>query len=182
MGNDLGGSVAPLAEAMARISPPLGLLLGAGAAISMLGWTSSDALSSPRLLFALSRDGFLPEPLGRLHPRTHAPYVASFVHAAIAAGLAVTGSFASLAILSTLFCVVIYVLGAAAAVKLRAEDVAMAGPPVRIPALNLVALAGCAAMVWVAAQSTAVEAIGIAIFVSAATLLYALRRRRNRAD
>ena len=182
LGNDLGGSVAPLAEAMARISPPLGLLLGAGAAISMLGWTSSDALSSPRLLFALARDGFLPKPVGWLHPRTHTPYVASFVHAAIAAGLAVTGSFASLAILSTLFCVLIYLLGAAAAVKLRIEDVAVAGPPVRIPALNLIALAGCAAMVWVAAQSTAAEAIAIAAFVAGASLLYRLRRTRNRSD
>lgn len=177
LGDALGTSVAPLAEAMARISTPLGLVLGAGAAISMLGWTASDALSSPRQLFALARDGFLPEALGRLHPRNHTPYVASITHAAIAAGLAVTGNFTSLAVLGTLFCVLIYLIGCAAAVKLRRDDTAFAGPPVRIPALGALAVTGSAAMLWIAAQSTAAEALGIAVFIGAASLLYWFRRK-----
>ena len=177
LGNALGTSVAPLADAGARISPLLGTILGAGAAISLLGWTASEALSSPRMVFALSRDGFLPRVLGRTHSRTHAPWVANITHAALAAGLAVSGSFAALAIVSTLICILIYLLGAAAAVKLRAENVAVAGPPVRIPALPAIALVGAAAMIWVACQSTRQEAIGITIFIAVASLLYRFRRR-----
>lgn len=177
LGDALGGSVAPLAEAMAVISSPLGLLLGAGAAISMLGWTASDALSSPRLLFAMARDGFLPAPLGRLHPTRHTPYIASLAHAAIAAGLAVTGSFTALAILATLFAVLIYIIGAAAVVKLRIEDISLSGAPVRIPGLYLLALLGTGAMVWVGAQSTREEAIGIVIFIAVISVAYRFRRR-----
>jgi APA family basic amino acid/polyamine antiporter len=177
LGNALGTSTAPLAEAMARVSPTLGLVLGAGAVISMLGWTASDALSSPRQLFALSRGGFLPEPLGRLHARNHTPWVASLVHAAVAAGLAITGSFNSLAVLATLFSVMVYVIGSAAALQLRRADIATAGPPVRIPALPLLAGLGIAAMLWVAAQSTREEAIGITIFIAVVTVLYQFRRR-----
>jgi amino acid transporter len=177
LGNALGGSTAPLAEAMARVSPTLGLVLGAGAVISMLGWTASDALSSPRQLFALSRGGFLPEPLGRLHAQNHTPWIASLVHAAVAAGLAITGSFNSLAVLATLFSVMVYVIGSAAALKLRRADIATAGPPVRIPALPLLAGLGIAAMLWVAAQSTREEAIGITIFIAVVTVLYQFRRR-----
>jgi amino acid transporter len=177
LGDALGTSTAPLAEAMAQISPTLGLVLGAGAVISMLGWTASDALSSPRQLFALSRGGFLPEPLGRLHARNHTPWIASLVHAAVAAGLAITGSFNSLAVLATLFSVMVYVIGSAAALQLRRADIATAGPPVRIPALPLLAGLGIAAMLWVAAQSTREEAIGITIFIAVVTVLYQFRRR-----
>ncbi|GGE12085.1 amino acid transporter [Polymorphobacter glacialis] len=176
LGDALGASPAPLAEAAARLSPLLGIILGAGAAISMLGWNASDSLSSPRMLFAMSRDGILPTALGRTHRRTHAPWIASLVHAAIAATIAVSGTFTSLAILATLFCVLIYFLGSAAALKLRRDNIAHAGPPVRIPALLPVALAGNAAMLWVAFQSTAPEAIGIALFIAAASLLYWARR------
>lgn len=177
LGNALGSSTAPLAEAMARVSPTLGVVLGAGAVISMLGWTASDALSSPRQLFALSRGGFLPEPLGRLHTSNRTPWVASLTHAAVAAGLAITGSFNSLAVLATLFSVMVYVIGSAAALKLRHADIATAGPPVRIPALPLLAGIGIAAMLWVAAQSTREEAIGISIFIAVVTVLYRFRRR-----
>jgi amino acid transporter len=177
LGDALGGSVAPLADAMAQISPPLGLVLGAGAVISMLGWTAADALSSPRQLFALARSGFLPAIVGRLHSRNNTPWVASLCHAAIAAGLAISGSFASLAVLATLFAVIVYVIGSVAAVKLRRENVATAGPPVRIPGLPLLAVLGSAAMLWVAAQSTREEAIGIVLSTMVASLLYRFRRR-----
>ncbi len=180
LGDALGASVAPLADAGARIAPLLGLILGAGAAISLLGWTASEALSSPRMLFALSRDGFLPQALGRVHSRTHAPWVANITHALVAAGLAVSGSFASLAIISTLVVLLIYLLGSAAAVKLRVQDVAHAGPPVRIPGLPAIALIGAAAMIWVGFQSTRAEAIGIAVFVIAVSLLYYFRRQKAR--
>lgn len=178
LGSALSGSVAPLADGIATVAPPLRLVLLAGAVISMAGWTASDALSSPRMLFAMARNGFLPASIGRLHRRNATPWVASLVHAAIAAALAVSGSFAGLAIVATLIVIVIYVVGSAAAVVLRRRDIALAGAPVRIPGLSGVALAGSAAMLWVGLQSTRAEAVGIAALIGITTLVYLLRRQK----
>ena len=130
----------------------------------MLGYTAGDSIGSPRMLFAMARDGFLPRALGRVHPRSHSPWVASFTHAALCAVLAVSGSFTALAIVATLACVMVYFIGCAAALRLRARDVAIAGTPVRIPGLTLLAAVGIGSMLWVTAQSTGAEAIGIAVF------------------
>ena len=61
LGFSLGHSTVPLADAVARISPVLRLLMLAGAALSMFGWMSSDILASPRILFSSARDGFCRE-------------------------------------------------------------------------------------------------------------------------
>lgn len=178
LGAALPGSVAPLADGIGAVAPALRLVLVAGAVISMAGWTASDALSSPRMLFAMARDGFLPVACGRVHPRTATPWVASIVHAAIAAALAASGSFAGLAVVATLIVIIVYVLGCAASLVLRRRNVALAGIPVRIPALTAFAVTGSAAMLWVGAQSTAEEAIAIAVLIGATTLVYLARRQR----
>ena len=95
------GATVPLADAMARISPALSVLMLVGAALSMLGWMGSDLLGTPRILFAFARDGRLPRVLGRVHPHTRAPHVAIVVYAVLAIGVSLTGSFAELAVLST---------------------------------------------------------------------------------
>lgn len=182
LGPALGTSVAPLADGMAQVSPVLQFVLAAGAAISMLGWTASDALSSPRILFALGRDGFLPQALGWLHPRNATPWVASLAHATVAAGLAISGSFAALAMFSALIAIVVYIVGCIATMKLRRDGVALAGTPVRIPALPVFAVAGSAAMLWVASQSTQSELWGIAAMITVTTVIYWLRRQKALAS
>lgn len=176
LGPALAGAVAPLPQAMALVSAPLGAIVAAGAVVSMLGYTAGDSIGSPRMLFAMARDGFLPRRLGTVHPRTHTPWVASFTHAALCAGLALSGSFTALAIVATLACVMVYFIGCAAALRLRAMGVATAGTPVQIPGLPLIAAIGIGSMLWVTAQSTQAEAIGIAVFTLVASLVYRFRR------
>jgi len=72
LGASLATSTVPLADAMARISPALSVLMLVGAALSMLGWMGSDLLGTPRILFAFARDGRLPRVLGLVHPHTRA--------------------------------------------------------------------------------------------------------------
>ena len=93
LGPSLASSKAPLADAMAQVHPLLRALMLAGGAISMFGYIGSDLLGSPRQLFAFARDGLLPAFLGRLHPRSHAPYAAILLYAVIAMLLAFTGTF-----------------------------------------------------------------------------------------
>ena len=181
LGDALADAPVPLAAALATVSPGLGLLMVGGALVSMLGYLAGDAMSSPRSLFAFARDGFLPAAIGRIHPRSHAPWVAVAVHCSVAAGLALSGSFAALVIVSTLVVVVVYVIGCAAALRLRARGVERAGPVTAIPGLTVAAVCAFAAMAWVALQSTAAEASGIAVLIAIVSLLY-LARRQTRTD
>ena len=74
---------APLAEVASRVLGPLGrTVILVGGSISMLGFLSGDALGTPRSLYAFARDGLLPAPLARLHPRFRTPWLAIIVHAA----------------------------------------------------------------------------------------------------
>jgi amino acid transporter len=128
------------------------------------------------MLFAAARDGFLPGQLGHLTTTSRAPLVACIAHAGIAAGLAISGSFVGLVVLSTLFAIAVYFIGTAAALKLRAEGVALAGPPLRIPGLPLIAVFGLGTMAWVTGQSTRNELLAVVGVIAVATLLYRFRR------
>ncbi len=76
---------APLAAAAATFLGHSGRLLLLGAAtISSFGFIASDILSSPRILFALGRDGILPRSLTHVHPRFRTPDVAIIVYALLA--------------------------------------------------------------------------------------------------
>ena len=67
LGDSLGKfPTAPLAEAAARfLGEPGRNMMLAGASISAFGFLASDVLSSPRVLFAFGRDGFLPKAFAR---------------------------------------------------------------------------------------------------------------------
>lgn len=178
LGPALAGSASPLADAMARISPALRLLLLAGAGLSMLGCVGSDILSSPRILFAFGRDGLLPRALGRLHPRSHAPYVAILSYAALVIALALTGTFAELAVLGTLAVAPIYILGCLGAWRLARRGVALAGAPLNFRWLGGAATAGIAAMLATIALATWVEILGLLALIGGSIAVYLLQVRR----
>ena len=183
LGSSLPGSPAPLAEAMGRIHPLLRLLLLVGATVSMFAWLGSDVLGAPRMLFAFARDGLLPSGLGRLHPRTHAPYVAILCYAAIAALLALTGTFAELAVLATLAIAALYLAGCASVWLLARRSAATGSPEPALRWLNVAAAVGVASMLLVIALATWTEIAGLGATVAISVLAYGLRHwlRRNRA-
>lgn len=181
LGASLSGSTAPLADAMAQISPALRALMLAGAALSMFGWIGSDLLGSPRMLFAFARDERLPHLLGRVHPRTHAPHVAITVYTVVAIGLALTGTFAELAVLSALTSCALYVGGCAAAWRLARTGVALAGEPLNFRWLRAAMLVGISSMAIFIALAAVAEIIGLAIVMAASIVLFwlsSLRRAR----
>jgi len=177
IGNALAAAPAPLAAALGSVSPALGVLMAAGAVISMLGYLASDTMCSPRIIFAAARDGFLPAVFGRVDPRHRIPRNAVVTHVAIAATLALTGSFQSLVVASTLITLLVYVIGCAAALRLRARNVELAGPVKRLPGLVPAACLAFAAAAWLAAQSTRAEAVAITGLIALVSLLYFLRRK-----
>jgi basic amino acid/polyamine antiporter, APA family len=101
----------PLAEAAAIFLGNVGrIVLIVGAAISAFGFVASDILSSPRMLFAIGRDGVLPGWFAHVHPRYRSPDVAIIVYAALAFVLSVCSSFEQLAVLSNVAVLLMYLL------------------------------------------------------------------------
>jgi amino acid transporter len=177
LGAALGTSAVPLADAMARISPALRILMLIGAALSMFGWMASDLLGTPRMLFAFARDGRLPRVLGRLHPRSHAPHVAILTYAGVALCLALTGSFAELAVLATLASAVLYIGACAAAWRLAKGGVALAGAPLNFRWLGAAMLIGIGSMVVLIALASREEIIGLVVVVAVSSGAFWLTAR-----
>lgn len=177
LGPSLAVSTAPLSDAMARISPTLRLVIAMGAGISMFAYIGSDIFGSPRILFAFGRDGLLPSALGRLHPRTHAPHIAILCYSILVAGLALTGTFVELAVLSTLATAVLYIGGCAAAWTLARRGVALAGTPLNFRWLRTAMLTGIGSMLVMIALASRAEIVGLVVVSAASVLFYVVQRR-----
>ena len=180
LGAALGRSSAPLADALAGVSPALAALLLAGATVSMAGYLAGDTLSAPRVLFAFGRDGFLPRWVAAVHTRTQAPYVAILLHVGLGASLAISGSFTELAVLSALATVGVYIVSCVAAVILQRRSIARSGPPLEPPLLPLAAAIGVIGMIWIGAHASPKEAWGCAATLIVSTIWYFAARRLNR--
>jgi amino acid transporter len=177
LGPALAASTSPLADAMGRVSPALRILMLAGAGLSMLGFMGSDILSTPRLLFAFGREGWLPRALGRVHPRTGAPHIAIMSYAALIILLALTGSFAELAVLAALTMAPLYTLGCIAAWRLARGGVALAGTPLNFRWLGIAAIIGIAGMLAMIILASRAEIIGLLGLIGISSAVYLLQIR-----
>ncbi|HEX4584773.1 MAG TPA: APC family permease [Burkholderiaceae bacterium] len=175
LGPALATSTVPLADAMAQISPSLRLLLLAGAAISLFGFMSGDILATPRILFAFAREGLLPRALGRVDPLSHAPRVAIGCYAVLAAGLALSGTFTELAVLSTVAIAPYYIGGCAAAWWLARRGVATAGEPLNFRWLGLAAVVGVAGMLALIAVASRQEVAGLFVLMAVSAGVYVVQ-------
>ncbi len=181
LGAGLAGQAAPLAAAAGRLGPVARAVLVASAGLSMLAWIGSDILGAPRILFAFARDGLLPRVLGRASPRTAAPDVAILVHAGIAAGLALSGSFTGLVVASALNTAGLYFLGCAAAWVLHRRGTAASGTPVSFAVLPAAAACGMAAMVALVCLAKRDEILGLVAVIVVSAAFYAGARALARA-
>lgn len=180
LGASLALSTVPLADAMGHISPGLRVMMLAGAALSIMGWTSSDLLGSPRILFAFARDGMLPAFLGRVHPRTHAPYVAILSYAGVAMALALSGTFAELAVLATLGSAALYAAGSVAAWRLARKGLAQAGEPLNFRWLGTATVVATTSMLILIALAARSEILGLFGVIVVSSLIYWIQTRAKR--
>ena len=128
----------PLAEAAATFLGDFGrTILLAGATISAFGFTTSDILSSPRMIFAFGRDGVLPAWFAHVHPRYRSPDVAIVAYTALAFALSITGTFEGLAVLSNVAVLMMYLLCCAACWFLVERDVRTDAPPFSFPGAKI---------------------------------------------
>ena len=154
-----------------------GIVLGA-AMLSAFGYLTGAMLASPRLLFALARDGFLPATLGAVHSRFHTPHIAIIAFAALACGFAITGSFRALAVLSVVAQLLVNLGCCLATLELRRRDVRADGTPFRVSGGPLVPILACLVVFWLLLHAALREYIAVAGFLGVASFLYFIRRLR----
>lgn len=173
LGQELAKSQTPLADGMAKIFAPLGILLLIGASLSRFIWLASDLFGAPRILFAFARDGSLPSHLAKIHTKYSTPHYSIIFHSVIAIFLALSGSFEQLAILSSLAAAGLYFLSCAAAWQLSRKKIAIFGEPLNFKFLPIIAIIGMVSMIATIFLAEKMEIIGM-FAVILATILYYL--------
>jgi len=169
---------APLAEAARSVLGRGGeLLVLLGAAISTLGYVTGDMLAAPRMPYALARDGLLPRPLAAIHERYRTPHVAIIAHAILCALLAVTGTFASLAVLVVLLTLLVYLACCLATIQLQRRDVRADGAvPFKVWGGPIIPILASAIIIWLMSSSTRKEFLSLGAMMLVATVLFFMMR------
>jgi APA family basic amino acid/polyamine antiporter len=178
LGSELGkyGDTA-LAEAASRFLGNIGrTLMLVGLAVSAFGWTASDILSSPRIIFAFGRDAFLPKWFAHVHPKFHTPDVAIVTYAAAAFVLSFSSTFQKLAVLSNMAVLLLYILCCLAALELSRRDVRSDGAPFKFRGGSFVPIIAIIFIVWVLAHGTRDEFEITAICIAVASVLFWVRQ------
>ena len=176
---DLAASRTPLADAARLFLGPIGgLILTAGAVVSIFGTYANTVFAGPRYLFALAQDGYGPRLLARVHPRFQTPAAAVLVQAAVALPLALQGSFVGLAALSVVTRLGAY-LGTALAVPVLRRKLPARPGAFRLPGGPLIPAAAALLAAVFAASATRQNLLSAGVAVVVGTVIYLLRRRRE---
>jgi APA family basic amino acid/polyamine antiporter len=178
---NLAGHATPIADAAAAFLGAGGaLLIGIGSVLSMTGNNAGQVLSGSRMIYALAEHGQLPAFLARVHPRFRTPVNAIVFTSAVALTLALSGSFAAIAVVSALARLMMYAGSAAATLKLRSKPPSDAKPATFTAPLGatapVVAMCVCIAL---GAGATRDQLLGGAVALIVGAVLYALSARSS---
>jgi basic amino acid/polyamine antiporter, APA family len=161
------GADAPLLALGDWLIGPVGaLLIGVTAVFSNAGNLHSNMTATPRVTFAMAERGELPSWLARVSHRFDTPIASILLFAALVGGLAISGSFVWLAVISTLARMVVY------AVTILALPRAP-GRPARLSASHwIVAALGVLICVLVALQADTRAWLTLGALAGAGLLLF----------
>ncbi len=155
------------------------LILAAGV-VCMAGVLPGDMLATPRVLYAMGRDGLLPARLGIVHPRFNTPAAAIVTYCVVCAILALSGTFKVLAVLAAASTLVMYLLTAMAVPVLRRRAVTVGQPPFVIPGGTLIPAIAAVAILAVLSTLAWRELAAIGVMLAASSVLFAVRYLRRR--
>ena len=174
---DLPAHSTPIAAAAALMLGSGGaLLVGVGSVVSMTGNNAGQVLTGSRMLFALAEHGELPAFFGRIHARFRTPANAILFTSAVALGLALSGSFAKLAVVSALARLVTYTGACASTLRLRSPAcAARVSPPTFVAPLGpVVPIVAIAVSMAVVAGATRQQLLGGLAALVVGALLFAV--------
>jgi amino acid transporter len=182
---NLAAHATPIADAAAVMLGAGGALaVGIGSVLSMTGNNAGQVLTGSRMLFALAEHGELPAIFGRIHARFRTPAFAIVFTSAVAVALALSGSFAKLAVVSALARLVTYTGACASTLRLRSPVFSTVVKPATFtaplgPVVPILAIAVSTAVV---AGATSEQLFGGVAALAVGALLFAIQRRARRVD
>ena len=157
-------------------------VIGVVSMVSITGSLAGNVLSVPRILYASSRNGWMPKPLARVHPEFLTPHIAIAVYTLFGCVLALSGEFRQLAILSSAAGLLIYLGCALAAMKLRRSKTSGHQESFRAPGGILVPVLAICGIVWLLSNLEPKEltAVGLLLLILSAIYgMIVLAKRRN---
>jgi amino acid transporter len=164
---------APISEMASRRLGGIGrgLVLSA-MIIAPMAFLLGEALASPRLLYAMSCDGFLPRWVSRVHDEYRTPYAAIVVHTVLIGIATLTRSFRWLVLVSSVAVLLVYLVCCLATIQLRRRDVRSLGTPFVLPfGVTIPALASIVAVALLATASRN-EALAVAVVAAVGVVVY----------
>ena len=178
---ELGASSTPLSEAASRFLGGRGApLLGLAGIIATITSLNTALLSSARVALALSRDGYLPPFLSRVHPRLKTPLPAILVSGAFIALAAVSGDAVFLSYVSN-FGYMFVVFFTNVSVILLRRKFPDHKRPFRTPWYPVTPILGCLGII-VVEVFTELHALVVGIgLIAVGLIVYQLRRPVGRA-
>lgn len=179
----VAGSTAVAADAVGAVVGPIaGKLIAATILISMFSAANSILLTTPRVYYAMARDGIFFGKLAEVHPRFGTPAFAVIVQAIWAMALAASGTFNQLLTYVVFTGWIFYALGAASIFVLRRTR-PDAVRPFRVPGYPftpaLFVLSSAIIVVNTLLTQPRLALVGLAFVLSGAPA-YAIWRAMNR--
>jgi amino acid transporter len=164
---------APLAAVAGSAFGKWGIvLIIVATALSMLGALGGEILSIPRILFAGARDGLMPKPLAKVHPRFFTPHIAIAFYSTLGFLFAVAGGFKQLATIASAAVLIIYLGVVLASIKLRRKETATIEKTFRVPGGIIVPMLASGGIIWLLSNLTKPELTGIVIFIAVFSCIY----------
>jgi APA family basic amino acid/polyamine antiporter len=156
----------------------IGNLIGLAAGLALPSVVLMMMFGQTRIFFVMSRDGLLPEPLSRVHPRYHTPYVVTIITGIVVALFAAAFPVGMLADISNSGTLFAFAMVAIAVMVLRRTD-AGRRRPFRTPAVYVVAplaIIGCLYLFYKLGSYTISLFFGWAIIGLLVYFLYSRKR------
>ncbi len=144
----LSTSPAPLSLVFRELAGVSPATISAIAIVATLNTILAQMTMAARVIYGMARQGDLPGIVGRVHPRTATPLLATVLIVAAVIVLALTVSFERLAESTSLATLVVFALVNLALLRLRHRRVLTHGPHVRVPIwVPAAGLMACVAMI-----------------------------------
>ncbi len=175
---ELAASERPLVDVAHVLLGPVGaLILTVGVVVSVGGNIASAMFTAPRMTYMLAREGSLPAWLGSVHPRFQTPMASIVLYGTLTFLLASVGTFAWLALISSVTRLLTFVLCIGAIPRLRSQ---FGDAPDRfhLPGGYAIPLLGMAVCLWLLAQVNQSAVGATAVFLVVGTVLYGIARWR----